>query len=165
MGVKPNTPKVGNLESSRTPEYLEFYSKAQSTLHWGVLGVIEKVLKNRYRKWPRISHLDIYSPSYGQKKGRESNWQLDFRPLKVGNRPAPNVRWESVTRRWKDLDEGYKIGLNLVPIRGWGEELWLFKVPEVQSGHIRDNFGTPFRESREKVTFGCHSPGRTQNIL
>jgi hypothetical protein len=50
VGVKPNTPKVGNLESSGTPECLEFDSKAQNTLHWGVLSVIGKVLKSRYRK-------------------------------------------------------------------------------------------------------------------
>jgi hypothetical protein len=73
VGVKPNTPKVGNLESFETPECLEFNSKAQNTSHWGILGVIGKVLKRRYRKWPRIGHLDIFSPSYGQKKGRESN--------------------------------------------------------------------------------------------
>jgi hypothetical protein len=38
VGVKPNTPKVGNLESSGTPECLELDKKAQNTLHWGVLG-------------------------------------------------------------------------------------------------------------------------------
>ncbi len=91
VGVKPNTPKVGDLESSGTPECLELYSKAQNTSHWGVLHVIGKVLKRRYRKWPRISHLDICSPSYGQKKGRESNWQFDSRPLKVRNRPLPDL--------------------------------------------------------------------------
>jgi hypothetical protein len=31
--VKPNTPKVGDLESSGTPECLGFDSKAQNTLH------------------------------------------------------------------------------------------------------------------------------------
>ncbi len=165
VGVKPNTPKVGNLESSGTPECLEFNNKAQNTLHWGVLGVIGKVLKRRYRKCPRIGHLDIFSPSYGQKKGQESNWQFDSQPLKVGNRPTTDVRWGSAISRWKDLNEGYNIGLDLVPIRGWGEELWLFKVPRVQPRHIRDNFGTPFRESREKVTFGCHPHGRTQSII
>jgi hypothetical protein len=40
-----HTPKVGGLESSGTPESLEFDSKGQNTSHWGVLGVIEKVLK------------------------------------------------------------------------------------------------------------------------
>ncbi len=60
-----HTPKVGDLESSGTPECLEFDSKAQNTSHWGVLGVIGKVLKCRCPKWPRIGHLDICSPSYG----------------------------------------------------------------------------------------------------
>jgi hypothetical protein len=102
--------QVGDLESSGTPECLEFDSKAQNTSHWSVLGVIGKVLKRRYRKWPRIGHLDICSPSYGQKKGRESNWQFDSRPLKVGNRPLLDLRIESAIRRWKDLDEAYKFG-------------------------------------------------------
>ncbi len=33
VGVKPNTPKVGDLESSGTPECLEFDSKAENTSH------------------------------------------------------------------------------------------------------------------------------------
>ncbi len=45
MGVKPNTPKVGDLESFGTPERLKFDSKAQNTSHWGVLGVIGKGLE------------------------------------------------------------------------------------------------------------------------
>ncbi len=49
-------------------------------------------------------------------------------PLKVGNRPVPDVRSGSATRRWKALFEGYKIGSDLVAIRGRGEELWLSKV-------------------------------------
>jgi len=63
------TPKVGDLESSGTPEHLEFDNRGQNTLHWGVLGVIGKVLKCRCPKCPRIGHLDIYSPSYGKKSG------------------------------------------------------------------------------------------------
>jgi len=34
-----------------------------------------------------LTHLDIWNISYGQKKSLESNWQFNFRPLKVGNRP------------------------------------------------------------------------------
>ncbi len=33
VGVKPNTSKVGDLESSGTPECLELDSKAQNTLN------------------------------------------------------------------------------------------------------------------------------------
>jgi len=86
-----HTPKSENLESSGTPATSELNSKGQNTLPWNVLYIVGKVLKCRCPKWPRMSHLDIFSPSYGQKKGRESNWQFDFRPLKVGNRPLPDV--------------------------------------------------------------------------
>ncbi len=123
MGVKPNTWKSWDLESSGTPECSELDRKAQNTLHWGVLSVIGKVLKRKYRKWPRIGHLDICRPSYGQKKGRESNWQFDSRPLKVRNRLAPEVRIRSAIRRWKDLDEGYKFGSDLVAIQSCSREL------------------------------------------
>jgi hypothetical protein len=165
VGVKPNTSKVGDLESSRTPECLNFDSKAQNTSHWGVLGVIGKVLKHIYRKWPRIGHLNIFSPSYGQKKGRESNWQFDSRPLKVGNRPLPDLRIESEIRRWKNLEEGYKFGSDLVAIKLCSRELWAPKVPGLQPGQFRDNFGTPTWESREKVTFQRGCRGESQSVL
>ncbi len=68
VGVKPNTwKKSEDLESFGTPECSEVDIKAQNTSHWGVLGVIGKVLKRRCKKWPCIGHLDICSPSYGQK--------------------------------------------------------------------------------------------------
>ncbi len=157
VGVKPNTSKVGDLEFSGTPECLKFDSKAQNTSHWGVFGVIGKVLKRRYRKWPRIGHLDICSPSYGQKKGRESNWQFDSRPLKVGNRRLPDLRIKSAIRRWKDRDVGYKFGSDLVAIRRRSRELWSPKVPGLRPGQFRDNFGTPTRESRESREKKWHS--------
>jgi hypothetical protein len=118
-----HTPKSGNLESSRTPENSELELKGKNTLHWGVLSVIGKVLKCRCLNWPRIGHVDICSPSYGQKKGRESNCQFDSRPQKVENRPLPDVCSTSATRRWKALDESYKFGSKLVPIQVWGKKL------------------------------------------
>ncbi len=86
-----HTPKSGKLESSKTPKNSELDCRDQKTLHWSVFYVNGKVLKCRCPKWPRMSHLDICSPSYGQKKGRELNWQFDSRPLKVGNRPKSDV--------------------------------------------------------------------------
>jgi hypothetical protein len=47
-GWGPTLGKSEDLESSETPECLEFDSKAQNTSHWGVLGVIGKVLERRY---------------------------------------------------------------------------------------------------------------------
>jgi len=78
----------------------------------------------------------ICSPSYGQKKGWESNSQFDSRPLKVGNRPLLDVASRSVTWCWKALDESYNFGLDLVPIWVWGEEIWASKVPRLQPGTV-----------------------------
>jgi hypothetical protein len=143
-GWSPTLGKVGDLESSGTPECSKLDSKAQNTSHWGVFGVTRKLLKRRYRKWPRIGHLDIYSSSYGQKKGRESNWQFDSRPLKVENRPLPDIRFECATCSWKDLDEGYNFGLDLVAIGLCSRELWPSKVPGLQPGQFRDSIsGVP----------------------
>jgi len=80
-------PKLGAWESSGTPKTSEFDCRGQNTSPWGVLYAIGNLLKCRCRKWPCMSHLDICSTSYGKKKGRESNCQFDFRPLKVGNQP------------------------------------------------------------------------------
>ncbi len=57
------------------------------------------------------------SPKLWAKESRDS------RPLKVRNRPLPDLRIESEIRRWKDLDEVYKIGLELVAIRLRSREL------------------------------------------
>jgi hypothetical protein len=78
-----------------------------------------------------MSHLDICSTSYDEKKGQKSNWQFDFRPPKVRNRPNPGVcRW-SVTHRWKALNEGYNFALNLIAIEGLHRKLCVLKVVEV----------------------------------
>jgi hypothetical protein len=131
-----HTPKSEKLESSGTPKNSEHDFRGQISSHLSDLGVIGKVLKCRCPKWPRMSHLDIFSPSYGQKKGRESNWQFDSRALKVENRPVPDVRFGSATRRWKALFKGYNFGSDLVPIGDWGEKLWSSKVPRLQPGTV-----------------------------
>jgi hypothetical protein len=147
-----HTPKSGNLESSKTPKNSELELKGQNTSHWDVLGVIEKVLKCRCPKWTRIGHLDIYSPSYGQKKGQESNWQFDRRPLKVRNRPLSDVRWQCATWSWKALEESYNFGSYLVPIRAWSEKLWMPKVPGVQTGIVSGlHLGSPGKKSHLDV--------------
>jgi hypothetical protein len=86
-----HTPKSGDLESSGTHENSELDCRGQNTSHWGVLCINGKVLKFRCPKCPRKSHLNIFSPSYGQKKVQESNWQFDSQPLKVRNQPLPDV--------------------------------------------------------------------------
>jgi hypothetical protein len=147
-----HTPKMGTWESSGTPKTSELDCRGQNTLPWGVFHVIGKLLKCKCRKWPRMSHLDICSTSYGKKKGRESNWQFDSRPLKVGNRPDPGVfRW-SATYRWKSLKERYKFSSDLIPIKGLSKELWTHKVPGVQIRTVsRLLLGTPETKSHSDV--------------
>jgi len=129
-------PESGKMESSGTLENSEDNLRGQISLPWCVLYVNGKLLKCRCPKWSRIAHLDIYSPSYGQKKGRESNCQFHSRPLKVGNRPLPDLALRSATRRWKALNESYNFGLELVPIQVRGEELWPSKVLGLQPGTV-----------------------------
>jgi hypothetical protein len=121
-GWSPTLGKSEDLESSGTPECSELDNKAQNTLHWGVIGVIGKVLKHRYRKWPRIGHSDICSPSYGQKKGRESNWQFDFRPLKSRESTSSWRRLEecdtALESSWQELQLWFRICPDLS--LGWG---------------------------------------------
>jgi len=69
--------------------------------------------------------------SYGQTKGQKSNWQFDFRPLKIKNRPNfLTCRWR-VTHRWKALDEGYNFSLNIISIKVLHAKLWAPKVAKV----------------------------------
>ncbi len=148
-----HTPKSGKLESSGTPENSELEFKGQNTSHWGVLYTIGKVLKCRCPKWPRMSHLDIWSPNDGQKKGWESNWQFDSRPLKVTNRPLPDVCSRSATWRWKALDESYNFGSNFVSIQAQGEKLWMPKILGVQIGTVSGfHLGSPGKKSHLDVT-------------
>jgi hypothetical protein len=122
-------------------------------LHWGVLYIVGKVLKYRCLEWPRMSHLDIWSISYGRKKGWESNWQFDSRPLKVRNRPDLGVcRW-SATQHWKALKESYKFSSNFIPIRSLSKKLWTPKVPVVQTGAVSGlHFGSPGKKCHSDVS-------------
>jgi hypothetical protein len=78
---------VGSWSPKRTPKFSERNCRDQNSLPWSVLYIIGNILKRRCLKWARIAHLDIWNTNYGQKKGRESNWQFDSWPLKVKNQP------------------------------------------------------------------------------
>jgi hypothetical protein len=89
---------------------------------------MKKLLERKCLKWVHMTHLDTSNTSYGQKKGRESNWQFDSRPLKIKNRPDFFAYKWLATNRWKDLDEGYNLSLDLISIGGLHTKLWAFKV-------------------------------------
>jgi hypothetical protein len=97
----------------------------------GVPYIIGKLLELTCLKWARIAHLDIWNTSYGQKKGRESNWQFDSRPEKVGNQPNLLGCRGCVTYRWKGLDKSYNFALIYISIRGFLAKLWHSKVTGV----------------------------------
>jgi len=83
------------------------------------------------------------------KKGRESNWQFNSRPLKVRNRPYfLTFRWRA-TYSWKYLNEGYNFALDLISIRGLHTKLWGPKFARVPTLGI---LGFPFGSPRTK----CH---------
>jgi hypothetical protein len=122
---------VGSWSPKRTPKFLERNYRSQKSSSWKVLYIIEKLLKHRFLKWARIAHLNIFNTSYGQKKGQESNYQFDSRPLKVGNRPNPGAcRW-GATYRWKDINKGYNFALDLIAIGGFHKKLCALKVARV----------------------------------
>jgi hypothetical protein len=108
-----------------------------------------------------MSHLDIYSISYGQKERSEIKltvlgtppWESrDKKPLKVGNRPDLGVcRW-SATHHWKAFKESYKFASELIPIGGLNKELRTRKVPGVQTGTISGLLlGSPRTKSHSDV--------------
>jgi hypothetical protein len=70
----PSELPLWELESQWTPEPSEGDRKGQNPSVWRVLYIIEKLLKRRCLKWARMTHLDIWNTSYGQKKSREWNW-------------------------------------------------------------------------------------------
>jgi len=71
-----------------------------------------------------------------KRRGWESNCQFDSRPQKVGNRPLPDVRFGSATRRWKALDESYNFASDRIVIRGLLAKLWGSKVTGIPFGAI-----------------------------
>jgi hypothetical protein len=116
-------------------------------LPWRFLYIIGKILKRRCQKWAFIFHLNIYSTSYGQKKGRESNCQFDSRPLKVKNRPDFLAFRRRATYRWKALDEGYNFDLKLITIGGLHRKICTLKVARVLAVRIS---GLPLRSPETK---------------
>jgi hypothetical protein len=134
--VATHTPQNGTWESFETPKNSNFDCRGQNTSPWGVLYTVEKVLKCKCPNWPRMCHLDTCSTSYGRKKGRESNWQFNSRPLKVGNQPDPDASRQSAIHRWKALEESYKFASDFIPIRGLSKKLWMPKGLGVQTETI-----------------------------
>jgi hypothetical protein len=108
-----------------------------------------------------MSHLDMCSTSYGRKKGRESNWQFDSRPLKVGNRPDHSACRSSTTHLENSQGE-LQLWFRPRLDSSLGREVMNAQSPGSPN---RDNFGTQLWESQEKEPFGSKCGGELQRIL
>jgi hypothetical protein len=118
-------------------------------MDWRFLYIIRKLLERKCLKWAHMTHLDIWNTSYGQKKGRKSNWQFDSQPLKVKNQPDFLMcRWRA-KYSWKALNKGYNFASDLISIEGLHTKLWGPKVTEMLTLVI---LGFPFGSPRTK----CH---------
>jgi hypothetical protein len=83
---------------------------------------------------------------YGQKKGWESNCQIDSRPLKVRNCPDfLTCKW-CATYSWKALDDANNFALDFISIKSPHTKLWAPKVARVRTLKISKlslrSFGT-----------------------
>ncbi len=148
--MNPHTPKWTLILGVEVPMDFQifrrqlqgFFTLESSLYHW-------KELKHRCIKRARMTHLDIWNTSYGQKKGQELNWQFDSQPLKVKNRPNFLVCKWLVKYHWKSLNEGYNFASNLIVIGGLHAKLWAPKVVGVPVVGIS---GLPFGNPETK----CH---------
>ncbi len=71
-----------------------------------------------------------------KRRGRESNYQFDSWPEKVGNRLDLLGYRQRATYRWKALNESYNFAWDRTSIRGLFANLWGSKVPGVRAGGI-----------------------------
>jgi hypothetical protein len=122
LGSPPRLPKLqSSILGVKTPCIGEFFISLESYRRLDVENGLAWVI------WTSIAQV------LAKKKGRESNYQFDSWPLKVGNWPDPDVLRESATHRWKALDESYNFALDLVPIEGLNKKLWSCKVVGIQT--------------------------------
>jgi hypothetical protein len=132
----PRQLPLWEMGSRWTSEISESNYKGQTSMSCSVLYIIGKLLKRKCLKWARIVHLDIWNVSYGQKKGRESNCQLDSRPQKVRNRPNLLSCRGRATYRWKALNESYNFASDRTLIGGLLAKFWGSKVTGDPAGGI-----------------------------
>jgi hypothetical protein len=121
----PSELPLWELEFRWSLEFSESNFMGQNPLDWIVPYIIGKILKRRCLKWSYMTHLDIWSTNYAQKKGQESYCQ------KVKNRLNFFVcRWRA-TYHWKTINEGYNFAWDLISIKGLHRTLCTPKVTGV----------------------------------
>jgi hypothetical protein len=143
------------------PESSKSGFKGQNPSSWGIIYIIGKLLKRRCLKLACMTHLDIWNTSYGQKKGRESNWQFDFRPQKMGidlmSLRAGGV-WHVVGKLSAKATTSLQTSSQL-------EVCTRTIILQSHGSFNFGNFGTPIWESWDKKPFGWRRSGEVQSIL
>jgi hypothetical protein len=160
--VATHTLENGTWESFEILKNSERHCKGQNTLHWSVFNTVEKVLKFRCPKWPRMNHLDICSTSYGRKKSRGIKLAIWL----------PTTKSQESTRFWcVQVERNTPLESSRRKLQLWfrphpnpslGREVMNAQSPKSPNW---DDFGTPLWESREKEPFGCKCGGELQRIL
>jgi hypothetical protein len=125
-------PKSGNLESSGTPATSELDYRGQNTSPWGVLYIIKKALKCRCENGLAWAIRTSVAQVMVERRAGSQTGSLTPDHKKSGINPTM-MCVDSVKIRWRNLEENYKIALDLIPIRGLNWELWAPKVPKVQT--------------------------------
>jgi hypothetical protein len=163
--MNPHTPKATpTLENGLPMDSRTFRGRlqGQNSIAQRVPYINEKRLERRCLKWARMTHLDIWNTSYGQKKGQESNWQFDSWPLKVRNQPNSLMcRWRA-TYCWKRSRQGLQLSFKPDLNRRSTREVM---GPQSWGRPNFGNFETPKGGSWDKMSFGCGPCGEAQSIL
>jgi hypothetical protein len=136
---------VGRWSLERTPESSERNCRGQISLPWRVLYIIGKLLKCRCLKWARMTHLDICSTSYGQKKGQESNCRESL----TKSRESTRFTWRQATCdiSLESSQRGLQLCFKLHCDRRFAKEVMR---PQSPGSPCWRDFGTPTRESWER---------------
>jgi hypothetical protein len=131
------------LDSRWTLEFSKSNYRGQNPSKWKVPHTIGKLLERRCLKWACMTHLNFETQVMVKRRDRNQIAKLDFRPLKVWNRPNFFACKWCATLCWKALDEGYNFAWNLILIRSLHTKLWPHKVAKVSILGISGlSFGT-----------------------
>ncbi len=104
-----------------------------------------------------MTHLTFKTQFYNQKKGRQSNCQFDFRPLKIRNRPNFIVsRWRA-TYHGKFSPSATTLLQTSFQLEGLHTKLWAPKVVEIPTLGI---LGLPLESHRTKCQLGASPVAR-----
>jgi hypothetical protein len=127
-GNEPPHSKVSSHFGNWTLECLQSNCRGQNPLNWGVPYIIEKLLECKCLKWVAWPIWILKTQVMAKRRGRESNWEFDSRPLKVENCPDfLACRWRA-TYRWNFFDKGSNFVSDLILIEGLYTKSWASKV-------------------------------------